>query len=38
MQEFPQELNKSIWNPEGQGKKAMDKQEEDPETFNKDNS
>ena len=30
MQEFPKEENQSVWNPESQGKKAMDKEEEMP--------
>ena len=29
MKDFPEELNLSEWNPEGAGKKAMDKEEED---------
>ena len=30
MQEFPTDQNYSVWNPEGPGKKAMDKEEEMP--------
>ena len=30
MQDFPTELNMSVWNPEGAGRKAMDKEEEMP--------
>lgn len=26
MQDYPTELNLSVWNPEGEGKKAMDKE------------
>ena len=31
MQDHPAELNKSDWNPDTSGKKAMDKEEEEPE-------
>ena len=31
MQDFPVELNVSEWNPEGQGKKAMEKEAEEEE-------
>lgn len=35
MQDFPVELNVSQWNPEGQGKKAMDKEADEEQTEDK---
>ena len=35
MQDFPKELNLSQWNPEGEGKKAMDKEADEETEENK---
>ena len=35
MMDHPEELNQSVWNPENAGKKAMDKEEEVPESNDK---
>ena len=35
MMDHPAELNKSVWNPDTAGQKAMDKEEEEPESTDK---